>query len=114
MSAMAEQALRLPTPTEPGQFPEGFDISRICYWFDRIWYLYLPRGGLGNLAGHQVTEHEDGTITVSPSVLLTSTRKGSANPDKRRHGFLKRGAWESCPDDQPPTPITSPEEAPRG
>lgn len=89
-------ALRLPTPEE-GRFPEGFDTRQICYWRDRVWFLYLPGGGLGNLNAHGVVEHEDGTITVTPSILVT-TPKG----DRRRHGFLKRGVWEPCVDDRPP------------
>lgn len=98
---MTEQALRLPTPEEARQFPTGLDMSRICYWKDRDgrWFMYLPRGGVGDITNHQVTEHEDGTITVSPSILLTSTRK-----DRRRHGFLKRGVWEPCGDDVPLSP----------
>jgi hypothetical protein len=40
---------------------------------------------MGNLSGHSVTEHDDGTITVSPSIL----------DDGRSvwHGYLERGAW---------------------
>lgn len=92
-------ARRLPTP-EPGKFPDGFDTRTICYWWDDgygAWMLYLPGGGLGNLRSHDVTQHEDGTITVSPSILVTNP-KGT----KRRHGYLKRGVWEPCGDDRPP------------
>jgi hypothetical protein len=31
------------------------------------WFCTTPNGMLGNLGSHQVQEHEDGTITVSPS-----------------------------------------------
>lgn len=37
---------------------------------------------LAGLSAHQVTEHEDGTITVSPSILI-----------REWHGFLERGVW---------------------
>lgn len=40
-----------------------------------------------NLSGHQVVEHEDGTITVSPSILIT-TYTG-----RQWHGFLTAGMW---------------------
>lgn len=42
---------------------------------------------LGNLSNHQVIEHEDGTITVSPSILITHWREGAW------HGYLERGIW---------------------
>lgn len=94
-----ERVLMLPTP-ETGKFPDGFDTGSICYWTDDGHHmLYLPSGGLGNLDQHTVTNHEDGTITVSPSILLT--RPG--NREVRRHGFIRRGVWEPCGDDRPHT-----------
>ena len=41
--------------------------------------------GLGSLTNHEVIEHDDGTITVSPSILIT----GKAS----WHGYLKEGIW---------------------
>ena len=43
-----------------------------------------------NLSNHQVVEHEDGTITVSPSILVSLTY-----PDQHWewHGYLERGVW---------------------
>ena len=97
------EAKRLPDSAD-GEFPDGFDTGSICYWRDRrypdMWLLYLPGGGVGNLSRHTVTEHDDGSITVSPSILLTSNRK-----DRRRHGFLRRGVWEPCGDDIAPPSI---------
>lgn len=43
---------------------------------------------VGNLSGHQVIEHEDRTITVSPSILITKP-----GTDDRWHGYLERGIW---------------------
>lgn len=40
---------------------------------------------LGNLDAHTITEHDDGTITVSPSILITGG--GSW------HGYLEKGIW---------------------
>jgi hypothetical protein len=52
------------------------------------WLACLPTGELCALnAGHDITEHEDGTITVSPSILMRADR-GQA-----WHGYLERGVW---------------------
>ncbi len=86
---MAEQAYRITGFDELAKYePEK---APICYWKDEgIWYLYLPHCGLGNLKNHTVEEHEDGTITASPSILVT------AHGGAKRHGFLRRGLWEEC------------------
>lgn len=55
------------------------------------WFCTTPNGMLGNLSGHQVTEHEDGTITVSPSILTQSQHQG-----KTWHGYLEKGVWREC------------------
>lgn len=47
-----------------------------------------PNGHLGNLAAHDVTEHEDGTITVSPSILVSNPQQGELY-----HGYLTNGVW---------------------
>ena len=45
-------------------------------------------GGIGK---HEVTEHEDGTITVSPSILLTDfDEQGNTI---QWHGYLEHGVW---------------------
>ena len=54
------------------------------------WFCTTPNGLAGNLSAHQVEEHEDGTISVTPSILVTS---GSKQADPSWHGFLKRGIW---------------------
>jgi hypothetical protein len=53
------------------------------------WYACCPDGKLANLTLHQVTEHDDGTITVSPSILVN--QRGMPNPEW--HGFLEAGVW---------------------
>ena len=74
--------------------------DQVCYWHTTDgWLLYLPQGesifdgDIGNLRAHTVTQHQDGTISASPSILITSPHK------LRRHGFLVKGNWEPCPDD---------------
>lgn len=44
---------------------------------------------LCNLERHQVQEHEDGTITVSPSILVSSGGESW-------HGFLECGIWRQA------------------
>lgn len=73
----------------------GIQTGRICYWkgADGRWMLYLPRVGVGDLCAHDVTEDEDGTITVSPSILVeTHDREGPVV----RHGYLIRGEWRDA------------------
>lgn len=60
---------------------------------DGAWYFAIPgapRGYAGCLRSHTIEEHEDGTITVSPSVLLT------AGDGQQWHGWLTRGIWKPC------------------
>jgi hypothetical protein len=73
---------------------EDLDDTKYCYFkAGNFWYLYIPGCGLGSLEDHQVTEHEDGTITVSPSILVTGHARGGPF---QRHGFLERGIWRDA------------------
>jgi hypothetical protein len=56
-------------------------------WPDGMWMCRTPEGSGGNLSGHEVVEHEDGTITASPSILV------SDGDGPRWHGYLERGVW---------------------
>lgn len=56
---------------------------------DWEWACKTPNDLLGWLAKHDVEEHEDGTITVTPSILVNRP------PDQQWHGFLTRGVWSS-------------------
>lgn len=60
---------------------------------DGIWYARPPDPdqGLGNLSGHEVVEHPDGTITVSPSIAID---QGQDLP--KWHGFLEAGYWRKA------------------
>lgn len=63
------------------------------YWLypnDRIvggpcWYICDPFGQHGALRRHDVTEHDDGTITVTPSIEVPT--------EGGWHGHLERGVW---------------------
>lgn len=58
------------------------------------WFGCTPNGHMGTLGQHDVTEHDDGTITVSPSILVTTSADG--RDVEVWHGYLERGIWRSC------------------
>lgn len=73
----------LPEPGQYGLEPDG------------TWYGCPPAPKdeygfplMANLVKHQVTEHEDKTITVSPSILIQKLHTGQV-----WHGFLEHGVW---------------------
>lgn len=72
------QGRKLPDGTPRKQHQAG------DYWRDPFgtWMCRPPKGPGGHLANHDVTEHEDGTITVSPSILTAEW-----------HGYLEKGIW---------------------
>jgi hypothetical protein len=49
---------------------------------------------MGSLRNHQVTEHEDGTITVSESILIMGWDDAG---EVKWHGYLERGVWRRVP-----------------
>lgn len=53
----------------------------------RVWMVRTPNGHVGSLDRHDVVEHEDGTITVSPSILVSDDR------GELYHGYLVAGEW---------------------
>lgn len=65
------------------------------YWNDYRsgWMVCVPvkvEQGIGCLASlkyHKVEEHEDGTITVTPSIVVETCNY---------HGFLIRGQWSNA------------------
>jgi hypothetical protein len=58
---------------------------------DGNWAICPPGGLFGTISStvHTITEHEDGTITVSPSILYHPWQDGTHG----WHGFLERGVW---------------------
>jgi hypothetical protein len=51
------------------------------------WYVCDPEGNCGRLdPSRSVTEHSDGTVTVSPAVW--------AEPGRRWRGWVERGVWK--------------------
>lgn len=59
---------------------------------DDVWYACTPNGHYGNLSNHLVIEHDDGTITVSPSILV-SGYDYDVGKKTTWHGFLEHGVW---------------------
>jgi hypothetical protein len=69
---------------EPGEYGK--------HYLDGEWYCRAPQekgfyAGMGRLSNHEVTEHEDGTITVFPSILIYG------HHDRQWHGYLEHGVW---------------------
>lgn len=52
------------------------------------WYGCTPDGRLAGLRLHNVVEHDDGKITVSPSILVSGGGKSGS-----WHGYLENGVW---------------------
>jgi hypothetical protein len=76
------------------RLPDGFDDglpAAGAYYRDTqgTWTCCTPNALLGNLKAHTVIEFDDGTITVSPSILVTGH-------DVTWHGYLERGVWRAC------------------
>jgi hypothetical protein len=81
-----------------GRLPDGehryHEAPNGSFWRDETgeWRVKTPNGMGGTLAlgVHTVTEHDDGTITVQPSIL---TQWPNASPPREWHGWLERGVW---------------------
>ncbi len=82
------KAVRLEN-VEAGRMPLDLLDTEVCYWnVDGGWWIYLPGSGAGRLVHHVVKEHEDKTITVTPSIGLKNADGAFSS-----HGFLTRGVW---------------------
>lgn len=90
MSGETLQGRRVPDAQHwYGDHRQDGDYGRVQSDGTWIWYACTPNGHMGNLAAHQVTEHEDGSITVSPSILIL------VGPHVVWHGYLEHGVWRS-------------------
>jgi hypothetical protein len=86
---------------EPGDYGLVRSVDGQVGWYCHApWHHapgdYGPRMQ-GNLANHEVVEHDDGTITVSPSILINTTW-GPERTAYRWHGFLQAGVWTTLDD----------------
>lgn len=78
-------------PENPGEYakfvnPDGVNWM-VCPPVDGAEKNFGPC----SIAKHAVVEHEDGTITVSPSILISDN---GWHPTW--HGFLEHGIWRTC------------------
>jgi hypothetical protein len=70
--------------------PHLFEIGDYGKWRDG-WYGLCPSGDLCNLSNHAITENQDKSITVHPSILV-----GLAKDIWNWHGYLIDGVWIEC------------------
>ena len=68
-----------------------------AYWLeaDGTWRVKTPNGmgGVLGRSNHHVVEHDDGTITVSPSILVDRPHRSTP---MTWHGYLEHGAWREA------------------
>lgn len=75
----------------PDESDWSSDMQPGTYWKRKgRWFALTPNELLADLSKHSVTEEPDGTITVSPSILVNRDMPVSW------HGYLERGVWRSC------------------
>jgi hypothetical protein len=77
--------------TPPARLSDGSENPPA--WRAPYWIVKSPNGHSGNLANHTITVHEDGTITASPSILISWQRDGVN--EELWHGYLERGVWRT-------------------
>jgi hypothetical protein len=89
---IGERLLRRPDePTDRDGLVYRIIIQPGAYGFaNDQWWACTPNGLSANLRRHTTVEHEDGTITVTPSILVNEGREQSW------HGYLTRGEWKEC------------------
>lgn len=75
-----------PWELEPGDYCVRVDASG-----KRMAWVVTPSSNGPARDGWTLTEHDDGTITVSPSILAHPTADAPG-----WHGFLERGVWREC------------------
>lgn len=93
---MSVRGRRLPDATGEEGYPRMAPGDYVKW--DGTWWVFPPKSqrypetACGRVSKHEVVEHEDGTITVSPSILMHGGEGGFG----AYHGFLKAGVWEEC------------------
>ncbi len=79
-------------PENSGEYSKLVTTNQDGEYGKVVWFCIPPKSGIGcgSLSSHTVVEHEDGTITVSPSILIYAKPN---QPESGWHGYLERGIW---------------------
>jgi hypothetical protein len=88
---------------EPGDYIQitggaWYDERRRQFPDKPIWICSSPNGSVCSLnALHNFALHEDGTLTVAPSILISRLyhENGEAKSQELWHGYLERGVWRT-------------------
>lgn len=79
------------------RLPDGFHgtAARGAYWKESDgWHCVTPNGRMGSLTLHEVFEHPDRTITVTPSIQVDAiAADGDWKGRPGWHGYLEAGVW---------------------
>ena len=85
---------------QPGDYVKwtGADPMLVVRDGEQQWIVRLPNGHVGRLhsRNHTFTVHEDGSLTLSPSILFTAIERPTKPPIPGWHGYLERGVWREC------------------
>jgi hypothetical protein len=86
----------VPDAYEPHERMEPGGYRRVNYGsgFGWQWEIVDPTGTIGRLQDHTIEEHEDGTITVAPSIARDPS--SGLMHGEGWHGWLERGVWREC------------------
>jgi len=70
----------------PDKEPHQLAIGEWCFWEGAI-FAECPGGLTANLGSHSVEVRPDGSLHVSPSILVNGA------PGETWHGFIENGEW---------------------
>ena len=80
----------------PGEYSRHGVVDGVGNRLPDMWVCRMPNGHYGSIVKHTVVVHEDGTITVSPSILLSTSYDGGKTYVTLWHGYLTKGVWREC------------------
>ncbi len=80
-----------------GYSPHLFEPGEYCYYEGKL-YGCSPNGLLACMSKHKIEQHDDRTISVTPSILVKRGTKDYSMGEyyARWHGHLTRGEWIEC------------------
>jgi len=95
----ADGKLHFTQPGDYGKTVDGEWRCRMPNWTDAVLNEWTRTEGCKEfsvrIGVHTKTEHEDGTITVNPSILWGADYDGMGERGAW-HGFLERGVWREA------------------